>query len=139
MTASGEAAELAPTTEAVQRAFRALDADTLARRPAPQEWSAWDVAYHLAQIEVWYVAKLCEAASAGPAEALARFIEVWSSMRAQGLALAAAIPRERLDVAGLLGGVPDWTPRHLVERIAAHDREHVAQVETAVSGGDAPT
>jgi hypothetical protein len=131
--ASRLAAQLAASTEAVQDAFHGLDAAALSRRPGQEEWAAWDVAYHVAQIEVWYIAKLCEAASDGPAEALVRFMALWTAMRAQALALAAAIPAERLDVPGLLTSVPDWTPRELVERIAGHDLEHVAQVRAAVS------
>lgn len=123
------------STEAVRAAFSGLDAQALARRPAPTAWSAWDIAYHVAQIEVWYAAKICEAAD-DPAEALRRFLGLWSAMRAAALTIAQAIPDGRLDVPGLLGGVPDWTPRQLLERIAAHDQEHAAQVrEAADSGG----
>ena len=129
------AALLARSQHALTSAFTALTAATFDRRPAPGEWSAWDIAYHLAQIEVWYVAKLCEAASPDRFAAMERFLHLWDAMRREALALAGDLPAERLDVEGLLGGVPDWTPRQLVERMAAHDREHAAQVWTA--GADA--
>jgi hypothetical protein len=115
-------------------ALSGLDARRLAQRPAPDEWSAWDIAYHVAQIEVWYFAKLCEAASHDAPAAMARFLTAWQAIRAQGLALVAALPRERLDEAGLLSGVPDWTPRQLLERMAAHDQEHAAQARAAAEG-----
>jgi hypothetical protein len=126
-----EVIDLARSSDEIQRALAGFDAEQLARRPAPGEWSAWDIAYHLAQIEVWYFAKLCEAASDDPPSALARFMRALGQMRSAGVAVASAIPEERLDTPGLLGGVPDWTPRQLLERIAAHDREHAAQVIAA--------
>ena len=129
--------ELARSTAALQSALTGLDTEMLNRRPAPGEWSAWDIAYHVAQIEVWYVAKLCEASAADASQALARFMELWFAMRAQALALAAEIPDDRLDRAGLLSGVPNWTPRQLVERMAAHDREHAAQARAATGGTEA--
>jgi hypothetical protein len=131
-----EVADLARSTDELLAALTGLDADGIARRPAPGEWSAWDIAYHVAQIEVWYVAKLCEAATADRVEALRLFVGVWQKARTEGLALANRIPPERLDRTGELGGVPDWTPRQLLERIAAHDREHAAQVLDAASGAE---
>lgn len=126
--------ELRSSTGEVAEAFRGLTEQTLNRRPAPEEWSAWDIAYHLAQIEVWYIAKLCEAAASGPVDALERFMAVYQAMRSQAVMLAAALPAlpaERLDQPGQLTGVPDWTPRQLVERMTAHDHEHAAQVQAA--------
>jgi len=132
---SSPAANLAESTAALSSALAQMDAAALMQRPAPGEWSAWDVAYHVAQIEVWYVAKLCEAGATDAAEAMQRFLAVWSAMRGQALALAALVPPEKLDAAGLLTGVPNWTPRQLIERMAAHDGEHAAQV-WAARGGD---
>jgi hypothetical protein len=85
-----------------------------------------------AEIEVWYLATLCEAASTGPAQALAAFGDAWQRLRAESLALASTIPEERLNREGQLSGVPDWTPRQLLERIAAHDDEHTVQVDAAI-------
>lgn len=110
------------------------DAGALRRRPAEEEWSAWDVAYHVAQLEIWYVAKLCEAVGADEPEAMARFVAVWRSMREQAVALAREIPDGRLDRRGLLGGVPEWTPRELIERMAVHDAEHTEQAREAMAG-----
>jgi hypothetical protein len=124
-------ADLAASTTALLAALSGHDEAALARRPAPEEWSAWDIAYHVAQIEVWYVAKLCEAAAASAPDAMARFLAAWSELRAEGLRLAAAIPAERLDQPDLLSGVPDWTPRQLIERIVAHDEEHARQARAA--------
>jgi hypothetical protein len=130
---SGEARGLARSTARLSNALTGLDTESLARRPSPNEWNAWDVAYHVAQMEVWYFAKLCEATSDDPAEAMRRFLNAWRQLRIEGIALAGGIPPEGLDRAGVLSGVPDWTPRQLLERIAAHDREHAAQVEAAVA------
>lgn len=133
-----DATALTAGTEAVLRAFAGLTDDELALRPAPGEWNAWEIAYHLLDIERWYLAKLCEAVSDGPAEALARFMQVWARLRAETAALAAALPADRLDTPGLLSGVPDWTPRTLLAAIAAHDREHVGQVWQAIGRDHSP-
>jgi hypothetical protein len=126
--------ELAGSTDGLLGALYGLNEEQLARRTAVGEWSAWDIAYHVAQMEVWYLAKLCEAACSSAPEAMREFVVWWRSQRQKALALADAIPPERLDTPGLLGGVPDWTPRQLLERMAAHDREHTAQVQAAVQG-----
>ena len=133
LPAPGEIDALTRSTDELLAALSNLDAEQLLRRPAAGEWSAWDIAYHVAQIEVWYVAKLCEAASADAPEAMARLLAAWQSLRQSGLALARGMPAERLDVPGLLSGVKDWTPRQLLERIAAHDREHAAQARAAAA------
>ena len=133
---SSPAADLAGSTAALASALANLDAVSLMKRPAPGEWSAWDIAYHVAQIEVWYAAKLCEAVAADAPEAMQRFVALWSAIRERALALAALVPPERLDATGLLSGVPDWTPRQLIERMAAHDREHAAQAWAARRGGE---
>lgn len=107
-------------------------AGTEASQRAPDGgWSAWEVAYHLLDIERWYIAKLCEASAADRAEALARFVAVWARLRDEAIALARDVPAERLHVAGLLSGVPDWTPGGLIASMSAHDREHAAQVTSA--------
>ena len=77
------------------------------------------------------MAKLCEAAAPDPSAALSRFMRIWSRLRDEAVSLAREIPAERLDQRGLLGGVPDWTPRGLIAAIAAHDHEHAAQALTA--------
>ena len=128
---SAEVRDLARSTARLFGVLSGLDAERLTRRPAPGEWSVWDIAYHVAQIEIWYLAKLCEAASIDAPAAAERFLSAWQQLRSQGLALAGEIAPERLDVPGLLTGVPDWTPRHLLERMAAHDREHVEQASVA--------
>jgi hypothetical protein len=128
---------LSSSTADLADALGGLTDAALTLRPAPEAWSAWDIAYHVAQIEVWYIAKLCEAAGGGPAAALARFLELFAGMREEALALVHALPPERLDEPGQLTGVPDWTPRLLVERMAAHDHEHAAQARTAI-GARAP-
>ena len=127
--------DLVDSTAQVLGALSGLDAGQLTRRPAPDAWSAWDIAYHVAQIEVWYVAKLCEAADADAPAAMERFLAAWHQLRRIGLTLAEQIPPERMDTAGLLSGVPDWTPRELVERMAAHDREHAHQAADASGAG----
>lgn len=132
-----ETERLRRSTAALRDALSHMDAAALTRRPAPDEWNCWDIAYHVAQIEVWYVAKLCEAVSAGAPEAAARFLGVWSALREAAIALAEEVPSERLDRAGLLSGVPDWTPRELIQRIADHDEEHAAQARVAAAV-DAP-
>lgn len=130
---SREARDLARSTALLFDSLLDLSSESINRRPAPEEWSPWDIAYHVAQIEVWYFAKLCEAVSAGQTEAMQTFMSAWQHLRIEGIALAGGIPRERLDQPGLLAGVPEWTPRQLIERIAAHDREHAAQVEAAIA------
>lgn len=131
--------DLATTAATLRAALTVPDAASLSRRPTPEAWAIWDIAYHVAQIEVWYVAKLCEAANVAPVEAMARFLDAWSALRREAVAVAAAVPPERMDQLGLLSGVPDWTPRFLVEQIAAHDREHTAQAWAARGGQSSAT
>lgn len=106
------------------------------QRPPAGGWNPWEIAYHLFDIERWYIAKLCEAATTDRPAALARFLAVWSRLRDETAAIAAEIPGERMDTAGLLSGVPDWTPRSLMNALAAHDREHAAQVRDAIAAAD---
>src|SRR5262245_44102583 len=91
---------LAQSTARLLDALSGLDAEALRRRPEPEAWSAWDIAYHVAQIEVWYFAKLCEAASTDGPGAMERFLRGWRRLRTQGLALAEEVPEERLDRPG---------------------------------------
>jgi hypothetical protein len=121
-------------TRAVLAAFDGLSGDDLDRRPRDGEWSAWQIAYHLFDIERWYIAKLCEAMAPDRATALERFMAIWRRLREESVELARAIPEERLDEAGLLQGVPDWTPRGLIEAMAVHDADHAAQARAAVAG-----
>jgi len=128
---------LTRSTAAIRSALSGLDTAALGRRPAPGEWSAWDIAYHIAQLEVWNLAKLCEAATSEPSQAMERFLQLWFEIRARALGMASEISPDHLDTEQLLTGVPDWTPRLLLERMAAHDREHAAQARAAVQGDDA--
>jgi uncharacterized damage-inducible protein DinB len=136
--ATPEVRALAASTERLFEALSGLDAEQLTRRPAPDAWSVWDIAYHIAQMEVWYLAKLCEAASTGAPAALERFLQVWRQVRRQGLALADEIPADHLDRPGLLTGVPDWTPRDLLALMAAHDEEHAEQAAAAARSSRPP-
>jgi uncharacterized damage-inducible protein DinB len=129
--AAPELRALAVSTERLFEALSGLDSEQLTLRPAPDAWSVWDIAYHVAQIEVWYLAKLCEAVSTGTPAALERFLEVWQQVRRHGLTLADEIPSDRLDRPGLLTGVAGWTPRDLLVRMAAHDEEHTEQATVA--------
>jgi hypothetical protein len=126
---------LAVSTAEMLEALSELDEVRLVRRPAPEEWSAWDIAYHVVQMEVWYLAKLCEAASADVSMAMEFFLEAWQRLRRLELSLVSQIPPERMDTPGLLTGVPDWTPRRLIEAMAAHDREHARQAADASGAG----
>lgn len=131
---SSEIDALVASTAELFATLTGLDAEQLNRRPAPDQWSAWDIAYHVAQIEVWYFAKLCEAASGDAPGAMRRFVDAWRQLRVSGIELARAIPQGRIDTAGILSGVPDWTPRALLQAIAAHDREHADQARAAADG-----
>lgn len=132
--------QLAPAVSraAVLAAFAHMTEAELDRRPADGEWSAWEIAYHLLDIERWYIAKLCEATAPDRTAALARLLAVWARLREETLALARAVPPERLNRPGLLSGVPDWTPRRLLAAIAAHDQEHAVQVRAARGSGATP-
>ena len=129
--AEADVGQLREGQAAVLAALAAVPPAQVARRPSEDSWNAWEIAYHLFDIERWYVAKLCEAAAPDRSAALGRFMHVWSRLRDEAIELARAIPVERLEQAGLLGGVADWTPRVLIAAIAAHDREHAAQVLAA--------
>ncbi len=137
MQARTEALEaLQQSTAVVLAAFAGIDGDAIGRRPAPGAWSAWEIAYHLVDIERWYAAKLCEAVTPERSAALARFMALWADLRAATLDLARAIPAEHLDRPGLLSGVPEWTPRALLHAIAAHDVEHATQVRVSTGRSD---
>ena len=115
-----------------------LDGDAITRRPAPGSWNIWEIAYHLFDIERWYIAKLCEAVSADQPAALRQFIGAWAKLRDITLELSAIVPPERLDQPGLLSGVPDWTPRALLQMIADHDNEHGGQISEALAAQIVP-
>lgn len=121
---------------AVLASLAGLTDEELAARVAEGEWNAWEIAYHLFDIERWYIAKLCEAVSGSRTEALERLIGIWARLRDEAISLANEIPSERLDQPGLLSGVPDWTPRGLLEAMAVHDREHTDQVQAARRSGE---
>lgn len=129
-----ELTDLRAGQQAVERTLTGLSAVAARSRPMDGGWNAREIAYHLVDIERWYIAKLCEAVTNDPAAALDRFVAIWSDLRRQTLALAEAIPPERLDQAGLLSGVPEWTPRSLLTAIADHDQEHAAQAVAAKRG-----
>ena len=61
---------------AVLAALAGLTDAELARRPPDGGWNGWEIAYHLFDIERWYVAKLCEAATADRAAALSRYMTI---------------------------------------------------------------
>lgn len=117
--------------EALAAAFADIDAPSLLQRPAAGEWSAWDIAYHVAQIEIWYYAKLCEAVYPDPVAAVRHFLAGWQELRVRAVALAEQLPTARLAQRGLLTGVPEWSAHDLLERVAAHDLEHAAQALAA--------
>lgn len=127
MTTEQGSMELQRSRREVLEAFAAVGAD-IERRPADGGWNAWEIAYHLLDMERWYIAKLCEAVAPDRPAALACFLQVWSRLRDEALTLVGAIPTDRLDTSSLLSGVPDWTPRALLAAMATHDREHAAQV-----------
>jgi hypothetical protein len=131
-----EIAALEASTAAVLVALRGCVGDEPVRRPSDGGWNAREIAYHLLDIERWYAAKLCEAVALDQSAALDRFMDVWSRLRAETLALARAVPSDRLDRRGLLSGVPAWTPRDLLAAMAAHDREHAAQALAARRSGE---
>lgn len=116
---------------AVSAAFAGITGDDLSRRPAAEAWSAWEVAYHLFDIERWYIAKLCEAVSNDKSEALHQYLAIWGRLRDEAIQLATRIPDHRVDQPALLSGIPDWTPRGLLQAMTAHDHEHAAQVLAA--------
>lgn len=127
--------DLGDSTARVLDALAAASEEEVTARAAAGDWSAWEIAYHLFDIERWYVAKLCEAVAGSRAEALTRFVAGWRALRRETEELVAALPPDRLDRPGILSGVPAWTPRTLVEAIAAHDREHAAQALAARARG----
>lgn len=138
MPTDGRETSLSAGKAAVLAALRGLTVEDAAARPADGGWSAWEIAYHLFDIERWYIAKLCEAVAPGRSDALDRFITIWSWLREESIRLARAIPAQRLSETGLLSGVPDWTPAGLIAAIAAHDREHAAQALSARGRAPAP-
>lgn len=113
--------------------FSTIDEAAITRRP-PGGWSVWEIAYHLMDMERWFLAKVCEAASGSRAEALTHFVLQWSRLREDVATRLQTMPADRMDVPGLLSGVPGWTPRALLAVMAAHDREHLAQIRAAARG-----
>jgi hypothetical protein len=137
MPADDAIAELRQSVAEVLAAFDSTDGE-VERRPAGGGWNAWEIAYHLLDIERWYVAKLCEAVAPGKPAALQRFLMAWARLRDEALGLAAQLPPERMDTPGLLTGVPDWTPRVLLAAMAGHDHEHAAQVRALTPRSSLP-
>ncbi|MBI3969521.1 MAG: DinB family protein [Chloroflexi bacterium] len=112
----------------VVRAFADLSPDEVHRRPAPGEWSPWEMVYHLASAEVWWVAKLCEATAPDRHVATARLLDLWRTLRTAAFEYAGELDPGRLDQPGQLTGVPDWTPRILLESFVTHAQEHAQQL-----------
>ncbi len=138
MLADERVVALAEGRAAVVAALSDLTAQQASQRPPDGGWNAWEIAYHVFDIERWYIAKLCEAAAPDRAAALDRFVAVWSRLRDESIRLVDEIPPQRLGQAGLLSGVPEWTPAGLIAAMAAHDREHAEQALAARRAAPAP-
>jgi hypothetical protein len=120
-------------------------------RPAPDEWSAAMVVSHLADTEMIYgirlrvaiaepggmlpgfdektwAARFC-AMDDDPARALARF----RPMRENTIAIVESIADAEWDRVGLHDEFGELSVRQLVDRIVAHDANHLNQIRAALA------
>jgi uncharacterized damage-inducible protein DinB len=140
------------TAEKLSKLIHGLDKPKLTRRPAPNKWSISEILAHLADAEIvgaWRLRSVLaqngttiqafdQNAWAGAfnyqqQDALAS-LETFRVLRASSLALLASIPKELWENYGTHSERGKETVAHIVRMYAAHDLNHLRQVEAIAKG-----
>lgn len=141
-------AVLAATPRAVQEQVIGLSADLLARRPAPKEWSAWELLGHLWDSEIAYSfrarAILAQdtprligydqdawATLARPV--FAELLDAFTALRTANLVLIRQTPEADWARVGLHAERGPLSFRLLTETMAGHDRAHLQQLAQTIA------
>ncbi len=146
-------ARLSATPAELAAMVRAVDAETLARRPAPEAWAAVEVVCHLRDLEESFHERLALILAADEPRFPTTHPGRWASerqyLRHDARAAAAAFAARRTETLSLLGGLPsaaweraghqvDSRGRRTVDDVltvmAWHDENHLAQLERALAG-----
>ena len=146
-------ARLAATRDELAAALRDVEADTLARRPAPDAWAAVEVVCHLRDLEESFRERLTLIVSSDeprfPTTHPGRWATERQYLRQDARAAAAAFAAQRTATLTLLEGLPDaaWsraghqvdsrgrrTVEDFVTVMAWHDENHLAQLHRALLG-----
>ena len=137
---------IAATAERLADLADALGADGLERATAPGKWRAREILCHLADCEVAFAFRLRQAL-AEPRHVIQPFdqeawarpysafgtqaaLDTFAALRSWNLALLAATPREAWSKVVNHPERGDMTFQTIVETMAGHDLNHIAQLET---------
>lgn len=143
----------AATPGALDRLLRTAPASALARRPAPERWSAREILAHLADVEIvvgWRVRSIL----AAPGTAIQSFdqdawalsghydqrdvrkdLEQFRVLREANLALYRSLRPDQWKHHGMHAERGKETIEHIVRLIAGHDINHLKQIEPALAPG----
>jgi hypothetical protein len=143
---------MASTPERLRKLVKGLTERQLSQKPAPGKWSIKEIIAHLADGEVIlgsryrFVAAHDHPALAGydqdafverlgPLNAKgADLLDDFAMARAINLGLFDRLPPEAFDRVGLHAERGEESIRSMVAMYAGHDRHHLAQIETIVTG-----
>lgn len=125
---------------------------TLARRPAPDKWSAAEIVAHLADAEVAIAWRLRQILSTNAVPIQAFDQDAWAAtfdytqrdpkqslesfrvLRDNNIALLKSVPRKLWDNYGVHEERGNESVAHIVTLMAGHDLNHLQQIEKIVNG-----
>lgn len=126
--------------------------DQISRRPAPEKWSAREIAAHLSDTEIalsWRIRQILGtngiAVQAFDQDAWANTfdyahrdpsasIELYRVLRAASVALLKSVPKELWENYGVHQERGNESITHMARLMAGHDLNHLSQVEAALAG-----
>lgn len=126
--------------------------DQISRRPAPEKWSAREIAAHLSDTEIalsWRIRQILGtngiAVQAFDQDAWANTfdyahrdpsasIELYRVLRAANVALLKSVPKELWENYGVHQERGNESITHMARLMAGHDLNHLSQVEAALAG-----
>lgn len=126
--------------------------DQISRRPAPEKWSAREIAAHLSDTEIalsWRIRQILGtngiAVQAFDQDAWANTfdyahrdpsasIELYRVLRAANVALLKSVPKELWENYGVHQERGNESITHMTRLMAGHDLNHLSQVEAALAG-----
>jgi hypothetical protein len=145
-------AAMASTPDRLRRLLKGLTERQLSHKPAPGKWCIKEIVAHLADGEVILGSRYrfvaahdrpplpgydqdAFAEKLGPLNAkTADLLDDFAMARAVNLGLFDRLPAEALDRVGLHAERGEESVRSMVAMYAGHDRHHLAQIETIITG-----